>query len=146
MPISAQSSSSSSATRPASPASASKGALWTGRVLSILVILFLLFDAFGKFVKPVQVTDAFARLGVPIVLSVTIGVLLTLCTVLYAIPQTAVLGAVLLTGYLGGAVAIQLRAGSPTFETIFPVLFAIVIWAGVYLRNPDLRRLLPIQR
>jgi hypothetical protein len=124
----------------------SKGALWTGRVLTILSVLFLLFDAFGKFAKPVQVTDAFTRLGLPIATSLTIGVLLTVCTLLYAIPQTAVLGAVLLTGYLGGAVAIQMRAGSPTFETIFPVLFGILVWAGLYLRDPQLGRLIPIRR
>jgi hypothetical protein len=136
-------SSSSSTTQ---PVEAAKGALWSGRVLSILAVLFLLFDAAGKFAKPVQVIDAFARLGLPIGLSVTIGVLLTVCTVLYAIPQTSILGAVVLSGFLGGAVAIQLRAGSPAFETIFPVLFAIMIWAGVYLRTPELRRVLPIRR
>jgi hypothetical protein len=124
----------------------SKGALWTGRVLTILSVLFLLFDAFGKFAKPVQVTDAFTRLGLPIATSLTIGVLLTVCTLLYAIPQTAVLGAVLLTGYLGGAVAIQMRAGSPTFETIFPVLFGILVWAGLYLRDPQLGKLIHIRR
>jgi hypothetical protein len=124
----------------------SKGALWTGRVLTILSVLFLLFDAFGKFARPVQVTDAFTRLGLPIATSLTIGVLLTVCTLLYAIPQTAVLGAVLLTGYLGGAVAIQMRAGSPTFETIFPVLFGILVWAGLYLRDPQLGKLIPIRR
>jgi DoxX-like family len=122
----------------------SKGALWTGRVLTILTVLFLLFDAFGKFAKPVQVTDAFTRLGLPIATSVTIGVLLTVCTILYAIPRTAVLGAVLLTGYLGGAVAIHLRAGSSPFETVFPVLFGVLAWLGVYLRCRALRLVLPL--
>jgi hypothetical protein len=122
----------------------SKGALWTGRVLTILVVLFLLFDAFGKFAKPVQVTRAMAQLGIPMSQSVTIGVLLLICTVFYAIPQTAVLGAVLLTGYLGGAVAIQLRAGMPMFETYFPVLFAGVAWLGIYLRYRSLRMVLPL--
>ncbi|HEY3706550.1 MAG TPA: DoxX family protein [Terracidiphilus sp.] len=129
-----------------SVAPTSKGALWTGRVLSILSILFLLFDAFGKFARPVQVTDAFTRLGLPLATSLTIGVVLTVCTLLYAIPRTAVLGAVLLTGYLGGAVAIHLRAGSPTFEEIFPALFGVIAWAGLYLRDPELRRFLPIRR
>lgn len=123
----------------------SKGALWTGRVLTALATLFLLFDAFGKFAKPVQVTEAFTRLGLPIATSVTIGVVLTICTILYAIPQTAVLGAVLLTGYLGGAVAIHLRAGSTTFEMVFPVIFGILAWAGIYLRVPALRNLLPLR-
>jgi hypothetical protein len=122
----------------------SKGAVWTGRVLSILTILFLLFDAFGKFARPVQVTDAFTRLGLPIATSVTIGSLLTVCTLLYAIPRTAVLGAVLLTGYLGGAVAIHLRAGSSTFEMIFPVLFAGLAWLGIFLRCRALHAVLPL--
>jgi hypothetical protein len=125
-------------------AQASRGALWTGRILSILVVFFLLFDAYGKFAKPVQVTDAMAKLGMPMSLSVTIGALLLICTVLYAIPQTAVLGAVLLSGYLGGAVAIQLRAGMPTFESFFPVLFAGLAWLGIYLRHRALRNVLPL--
>jgi hypothetical protein len=128
----------------ASSAAPSKGAVWTGRVVTILVILFLLFDAFGKFAKPVQVTDAFTRLGLPITTSVTIGVLLTLCTILYAIPRTAVLGAVLLTGYLGGAVATHLRAGSSTFEMVFPVIIAGLAWLGIYLRYPALKAVLPL--
>ena len=122
----------------------SKGVLWTGRILSILVVLFLLFDAYGKFAKPVQVTDAMAKLGMPMSQSVTIGALLLIATVLYAIPRTAVLGAVVLTGYLGGAVAIQLRAGMPTFETFFPVLFAGLAWLGIYLRHRQLRTVLPL--
>ena len=119
---------------------------WTGRVLSGLSVLFLLFDAGGKFAKPAQVVDAFGRLAVPLSLSMMIGALLLVCTVLYAIPRTAILGAVLLTGYLGGAVAIHLRAGSSVFESIFPVLFAGLAWLGLYLRDPGLRRMLPVRR
>ncbi len=122
-----------------------KGRLWTGRVLTLLTILFLLFDAIGKLVKPPQVTDAFARLGVPISLSVGIGILLLACTALYAIPRTAVLGAVMLTGFLGGAVAIQMRAGSPLFEAIFPVLFGVVAWAGILLRERRLFGFFPLR-
>jgi hypothetical protein len=125
---------------------AGRPALWTGRVLSALTVLFLLFDAAGKFAMPAPVTQAFARLGFPVNLRITLGVLLTTGTVLYAIPRTAVLGAVLLTGYLGGAVAIHMRAGSSTFEIIFPVLFGIIAWAGIYLRDPALRRLFPFRR
>lgn len=125
---------------------ASMGRTWTGRVLSALAVLFLLFDAVGKFVMPPQVVQAFARLGFPLSLSVSIGVLLTVGTVIYAIPRTAVLGAVLLTGYLGGAVAAQMRAGSPTFETVFPVLFGVIVWAGVYLRDCKLRAVFPVRR
>ncbi len=94
---------------------------------------------------PVQVVQACQRLGFPVNLSPTLGVLLTLSTLLYAVPRTAVLGAVLLTGYLGGAIAIQMRAGSPLFETVFPVLFGIVVWAGIYLRDCRLRRVFPVR-
>ena len=125
--------------------STAKWQLWTGRVLSTLSILFLLFDAAGKFMMPIQVVQACQRLGLPVNLSPTLGVLLTLATLLYAIPRTAVLGAVLLTGYLGGAVAIQMRAGSPLFETVFPVIFGTLIWAGIYLRDARLRTLIPVR-
>ncbi len=125
---------------------ASIGRIWTGRVLSALAVLFLLFDAVGKFVMQPQVVQAFARLGFPLSLSISVGVLLAVSTIIYAIPRTAVLGAVLLTGYLGGAVAIQMRAGSPTFETVFPVLFGVIVWAAVYLRDCKLRAVFPVRR
>jgi hypothetical protein len=125
---------------------ASKGMIWTGRVLSTLTVLFMLFDAFDKFAKPVHVLNAWARLGIPTSQIYSIGVLLLVSTIIYAIPRSAVLGAVLLTGYLGGAVAIHMRAGSPTFETVFPVIFGVLLWAGVYLRECGLRRVFPIKR
>lgn len=125
---------------------ASKGRIWTGRVISTLAILFLLFDAIGKFVMPPPVVQAFTRLGFPPSLGISIGVLLALSTLLYAIPRTSVLGAVLLTGYLGGAVAIQMRAGSPTFEALFPVLFGVFAWIGIYLRDCSLRAVFPLHR
>ena len=126
--------------------STSKAMLWTGRVLTALAILFLLFDAFGKFVKPTPVVDAFTRLGIPITLSSSIGTLLLVCTILYAIPRTATLGAILLTGYLGGAVAIHMRAGSSLFETVFPVIFGVLVWAGIYVRDCSLRKVFPVRR
>jgi DoxX-like family len=113
----------------------SKQRLWTGRILSAIVVLFLLFDAVGKFMKPVQVVDACARLGWPSSMVTLLGAILLVCTILYAIPSTSILGATLLTGYLGGAVAIQLRSGSPLFETIFPIVFGLLAWAGVWLRD-----------
>ncbi len=125
---------------------ASKGLQWTGRTLSGLTVLFMLFDAVGKFMMPTQVVAAFARLGFPVSLGASIGILLLVATIIYAIPRTAVLGAVLLTGYLGGAVAVQMRAGSPTFETVFPVLLSIVAWAGVYLRDCKVRAVFPVRR
>jgi hypothetical protein len=125
---------------------APKGMLWIGRTLSGLAVLFMLFDAVGKFMMPLQVVEACARLGIPVSQAVSIGLLLLVSTIIYAIPRTAVLGAVLLTGYLGGAVAIQMRAGSSTFETVFPVLFGVIVWAGVYLRDCKLRAVFPVRR
>ena len=121
------------------------GWIWVGRVLSALVILFLLFDAIGKIAMPAPVMDAFIRLGISPRLSSTIAILLLTSTVLYAIPWTAVIGAVLLTGYLGGAIAIHLRSGSSLFETVFPALLGAVIWAGLLLRENRLRELFPIR-
>ncbi|HEY1577719.1 MAG TPA: DoxX family protein [Terracidiphilus sp.] len=126
--------------------SQSKGLQWTGRVLAGLVVLFMLIDAYGKFAKLPQVVDASARLGIPMSEAFSIGVLLLISTLIYAIPRTAVLGAVLLTGYLGGAVAIQMRAGSPTFEQVFPVIFGVIVWAGVFLRDCGLRKVFPVRR
>ncbi|MEO7111858.1 MAG: DoxX family protein [Polyangiaceae bacterium] len=115
----------------------------TGQALTGLTIVFLLFDAFGKFARPAPVVDALARLDIPISAALTIGSILLVCTILYAIPQTAVLGAVLLTGYLGGAVAIHLRAGSTAFEQVFPLIVGAMVWGGIYLREPRLRDVIP---
>src|SRR6266404_9054565 len=101
--------------------SSSRRSVWIGRVLSGLVVLFLIPDGIIKFIKPAPVVDAFAHLGLPLSLANTIGILLLVCTAIYAFPRTAVLGAILLTGYLGGAVATHLRAGDPLFSHIlFP--------------------------
>lgn len=126
-------------------ATISKPRLWTARVLTTLTVLFMLFDVTGHFLKPAPVVEAFARLGVPINLSETLAILLLVCTILYAIPRTAVLGAILITGYLGGAVSIHMRAGSSRFETVFPILLGIVAWAGIYLREDRLHGLLPLR-
>ena len=131
--------------QPAASGAVSKWQIWTGRVLSTLSVLLLALDAAGKFMMPVQVVKASERLGIPVHLSPTIGILLTVSTLLYAIPPTAVLGAVLLTGYLGGAVAIHMRAGSTLFETVSPVIMSLITWAGIYLRDGRVRRLLPIR-
>jgi hypothetical protein len=124
----------------------SNALLWTGRVLTGVTVVFMLVDAVGKFAKPTQVTEAFARLGLPLTTATSIGVLLLVSTVLYAIPRTAVLGAVLLTGFLGGAVAIHMRAGSSLFETVSPVILGVVAWGGVYLQQCGLRRVFPVRR
>lgn len=122
-----------------------KAQLWTGRVLTALVILFMLFDVVGKFMLPPQVAEASARIGVPLHLNPIFGAILLACTVLYAIPRTATLGAVLLNGYLGGAVAIQMRAASPLFETLFPVIFGVPVWAAILLRDASLRPHFPVR-
>jgi hypothetical protein len=118
--------------------------LWAGRILSALSVLFLLFDAVGHFVQPAAVVDAFNRLNFPLSLSVPLGIISLICVIVYAIPQTSILGAILLTGYLGGAVATHFRVRDPLFDTIFPIIFGVLVWAGVYLRDARLRALMPI--
>jgi hypothetical protein len=130
----------------AQAAAGSKKRLWAGWTLTVLAGLFLAFDGAGKLAMPAQVVEASGRIGFPLSLCPGIGVLLLVCTLVYLIPRTSVFGAILLTGYLGGAVAIQMRAGSPVFETVFPVLFAILVWAGIYLRECRLRGLVPFRR
>ena len=127
-------------------ATVSRSALWGGRIMSALVALFLLFDAVGHMVKPAPVVDAFARLGYPLSASLGIGIVEFLCLVVYVIPRTEVLGAVLLTGVLGGAIATHLRVGSPLFEAyIFPCLVGLCVWGGIWLRDVRLRGLFPLR-
>jgi hypothetical protein len=114
-------------------------ASWTGRILSTLVVVFMVFDGVVHVLKPAPVVEAFARLGYPLSASVGIGILELVFTALYVVPRTAALGAVLLTGYLGGAVATQLRAGSGWFETIFPVIIGAIVWGGLALRDARVR-------
>jgi DoxX-like family len=123
----------------------SKASLWTGRVISGVVVLFLLFDGITKLLKVPQVVDATIRIGFPVTTIVGIGITLLVCTAIYAVPKTSILGVILLTGYLGGATAAQLRAGSPVFETLFPVIFGVLAWLGLYLRDHRLRALLPLR-
>ena len=118
----------------------------TGRGLSGLIVAFMGFDGVMKLVKPPQVLEATAHLGMGAEFLTSIGVVLLVCTALYAIPRTAILGAILLTGYLGGAVFGNLRAGDPLFShVLFPVYFGIVIWAGLVLRDSSLRVLIPVR-
>ncbi|HJP86579.1 MAG TPA: DoxX family protein [Gemmatimonadaceae bacterium] len=128
-------------------AAPSKGQMWTGRVLSGLVVLFLLFDATIHILKPEPVVTAFGQLGYPLAASVPIGIIELVCVALYLIPSTSILGAILLTGYLGGAIAAQLRIGAPLFSTmLFPVYVALFVWGGLYLRDPIVRTLIPARR
>ncbi|OAI40402.1 hypothetical protein AYO40_04745 [Planctomycetaceae bacterium SCGC AG-212-D15] len=118
--------------------SLSNGAAWAGWIITGLVVLFLAFDGATKIIKIAPVVEATERLGVPLTSLLGIGSVLLICTALYAIPRTAILGAILLTAYLGGAVAIQVRAGSEAFPTIFPILVGLFAWTGLILRDPPL--------
>jgi hypothetical protein len=120
--------------------------VWTGRAISALIVLFLFFDGAGKLAMPPVVIDAFRRLGFPVNFGPALGAGILLCAALYAIPRTAVLGLVLLTAFFGGAVAVQLRAGSPLFETIFPMLLGVLAWAGLLVRECRLRAVFPFRR
>ena len=132
-------------TEVASPANSRK-ALWAGRTISTVIVLLLTLDSVGKFFKPKPVVDAFAQLGIPIALDITIGILLLLCTLLYAVPATSILGAILLTGYLGGAVMSHLRVGDPLFtHVLFPTYLGSLLWLGLYLRDSRLRALIPLR-
>lgn len=115
---------------------------WPGRILSALAAAFIAFDGVLHIVKPAPVVEAFTQLGYPLRLSVGLGVLELVFTVLYAIPRTAFVGALLLTAYLGGAIATQLRVGAGWFPTIFPVIIAALVWTGLALRNPRVRGLI----
>lgn len=118
----------------------------TGWILTVLSGAFFIFDGVGKLLMPPAVVEGTVKLGFPQNLIQSVGVVVLIFTLLYLIPRTAVLGAVLLTAFLGGAVAIQVRAGMPMFEVVFPVLFALVVWGGIYLREPRLCSLLPLRR
>jgi hypothetical protein len=118
-----------------------------GAIMSGLGILFLLFDGIGKVMRASQAMQASAQLGYPEGAVPAIGIILLLCVVAYAVPSTSVLGAILLTGYLGGGVATQLRAGNPLLtHTLFPVYVGALIWGGLLLREERLRALVPLRR
>ena len=127
----------------------SKSTLWSGRVVSGLVIVFLLFDGAIKLVPWPVVTETMDRMGYGSSESLarTLGVITVACTVLYAIPPTSILGAILLTGYLGGAMASHVRIGSPLFtQTLFGFCLGLMVWGGLWLRDGSLRDLIPWRR
>ncbi len=126
----------------------SKKGLLAGRIISGLVIAFLAFDGVFKFVKPAPapVVETFARLGWSLNLAPVLGTILLVSVALYVIPVTSVLGAILLTGYLGGAVATHFRVGDPLFShVLFPTYVGVLLWGGLYLREPRLRALIPLR-
>ena len=112
--------------------------------MSFLPALFLLVDAVAKLFKPAPVVEGTVKMGFSESVIVPLGIVLLVCTLLYLIPRTAVLGAILLTGYLGGAVATHVHVGDTLFSILFPVLFGCLLWGGLYLRDARLRALLPL--
>jgi DoxX-like family len=120
----------------------SKKMLWVGRILSAIPVLFLVFDGVAKLIKPASVVEATVRLGYPESIIRGLGILSLVCTVVYAVPRTSVLGAILLTGYLGGASATHVRIGAPLFPMLFPSLVGALICGGLFLRDAPLRTLI----
>ena len=124
----------------------SRTSVIAGRIIMALVTTFLLFDAVLHFTTIEPVVEAFTRLGYPLNLAVTLGVIEIVCVALYVIPRTAVLGAILLTGYLGGAVATHVRVGSSLFgEVLFPVYVGVFIWGALFLLDTRVRTLIPLR-
>jgi hypothetical protein len=129
-----------------STAPATKKGLWAGRIISGLVVLFMLFDSGLKLVRAKPAIEGTVKLGYPTEAVFIIGVILLICTILYVVPRTAVLGAILLTGHLGGAVASNFRVSNPLLGyTLFPVYVGVLLWLGLYLRDARLRALVPLR-
>lgn len=128
-------------------ASTSKARVWTGRIISGLAALFLLVDSVMKVMKAPVAVQGTIQLGYPESTVFGIGVVLLVSTLFYMFPRTSVLGAVLLTGYLGGAITTQVRVGNPLFSYVLvPVYVAVLIWGGLFLRDGQLRALFPFRR
>jgi len=126
-----------------SPAGNPKWMIWLGWVLSILPVLGLVMSAVFKFLKPADLIKEFGRLGWPENLAFGLGIVEIVCTILYVIPQTSVLGAILLTGYLGGATATHVRIGD---GFVPPIVMGVMIWLGLFLRDARLRALIPLRK
>jgi hypothetical protein len=127
------------------PTSVSKTSLWIGRIAGGLPSLFLLVDGGMKLAKPAVVVEATTKLGYPESVIIPLGIVLIACTLLYLIPPTSVLGAILLTGYLGGAVSTHVRAAEGLFPVVFPIVFGALLWLGLYLNDTRLRALIPLR-
>jgi len=125
------------------PTAASRKMVWTGRTVSGLVVLFLLFDGLAKVMRAQPSVEGTMQFGYPDGLVVPIGLALLVCTAVYVIPRTSVLGAILLTGYLGGATATHVRVQDPNF--VFPLTFGVLVWVGLFLRDDRLRALIPLR-
>ncbi len=124
----------------------SRKALWAGRTLSGLAVLFLGFDAAGKLLQPPGFVEGTTSLGYQASVLFPLGIVQLVCLFFYVVPRTAVLGAVLWTGYLGGAIATHVRVGNPLFShTLFPIYIAALLWGGLWLRDQQLRSILPLR-
>ena len=130
----------------AQPMILSNRMLWVGGIITTLVVLFLVFDGVTKIIRVAPVVEASEKLGLPPHTVLGIGMVLLACTVIYTIPQTAVLGAILLTGYLGGAAAIHVRAGSGAFPVALSIAFGVLAWVGLVLREPRLLRMILLRQ
>jgi len=131
----------------ANPAPASNKTIWAGRIMSALVVLFLLFDGAVKVMELAIAVETTTQLGYPAKVVFGLGLLTLAIAVLYAIPRTSVLGAVLLTGLLGGAMATHLRVGSPVFtHLLFGLYLGLMAWGGLFLRDERVRALIPLRR
>ncbi len=120
---------------------------WAGWVLSGFMIAFLLFDSVSKLALERHVVEATTQIGYPLDVIRPLGVICLVCTILYAIPRTAILGAILLTGYLGGAIASKARIEDPLFSSVlFGLYFGVLVWGGLFLRDGRLRCLIPLRR
>jgi hypothetical protein len=124
----------------------SKKMLWAGRVISALPVLMLIMSGTMKLTRGTQVLEGFAKFGYPESVIFPLGVVELVSTLLYVIPQTSVLGAILLTGYLGGATATHVRVGDPLMTFMTPVILGVLVWLGLYLRHPRIRALFPLRR
>ena len=124
----------------------SKASLWAGRIITGLVVLFLIFDGVTKVMKEPHVMAASQQLGFTANAVAGIGAVLLICTAIYIIPRTSILGAILLTGYLGGAVATNVHSQTVLFNTLFPAIFGVLVWAGLFLRDRRLQTLIPVKR
>lgn len=128
------------------PRRVSTKAVWTGRIMSAIPVLILVMSGVMKLAQPAPVVESFTQMGHPVSLLLTIGILELACVAVYLIPRSAVLGALLVTGYLGGAVASNLLAGADLFTIFFPVVLGMMIWGGLFWRDDRLRVLLPLRK
>ena len=123
-----------------------KNLLWPGRAISAIPIWFLLLDGTAKLVKPAPIADLYLRIGYPESVITGLGILLLIITIVHVIPRTAILGAILLTGYLGGATAILVRIGDPFSSVLLPSFLGLLLWGGLYLRDDRLRALISFKK